>query len=392
MLRRAWHALRPATVLMGLMAALMVPATPGALAASGSASRAKAIRLHAELSATLANLTSSQRELATLAQSAQSSYRHVQELVQKEAATRQQLSGLIAERRAAESRLIGMQKRLARARRIAAARRRQVHAVLRADQLLSANPLGPLAALLGAANLLAALTQKQEWSRVERASSIRLVRAGQAEIRVRLLTRAAVRAAAALALAVSRTRETADRLAAQRAQAAQAYRSLERERANTGRVVNALTVHAEGLRLAIEALAAIVRAQGTKVTNRGSLWVLISAVAQAYGLNPGLVWAVVMTESGGNPGAVSPTGAVGLMQLEPGTAHALGVSNPYNAKQNLRGGVSYLAGLIRQYHGNVALALAAYNGGPGAVASGRVPAGEEGYVQTVLGYLSRARR
>jgi soluble lytic murein transglycosylase-like protein len=218
------------------------------------------------------------------------------------------------------------------------------------------------------------------------------MRAGEAELRVRRLTRASAEAVRALADAVAETEATAHQLTQQESRQAAAYRSLEDERLKTVRVVDALTVHAEGLRLAIQALAAILRQTGRRTLGHGSLWMLISAVAQAYGLSPDLVWAVVMTESGGNPGAVSPTGAVGLMQLEPGTARALGVSNPYSAKENLKGGVAYLAGLIREYHGNVAMALAAYNGGPGAVASGRIPSGEEGYVQTVMGYLTRAKR
>lgn len=110
-----------------------------------------------------------------------------------------------------------------------------------------------------------------------------------------------------------------------------------------------------------------------------------SACAQT-GLSPDLLKAVATVESGLNPSAESPVGAIGLMQLMPGTAQSLGV-NPYNVSQNALGGAEYLKGLLNQFGQNLSLALAAYNAGPGAVDHyGGIPPYQqtEQYVKSVL--------
>jgi hypothetical protein len=90
-------------------------------------------------------------------------------------------------------------------------------------------------------------------------------------------------------------------------------------------------------------------------------------IARQYNVNPVLVEAVVATESGFDPTAVSPKGAGGLMQLMPTTAAALGVVDRFDPRENIRGGVRHLRYLLERYRGSVELALAAYNAGEGAV-------------------------
>ena len=94
---------------------------------------------------------------------------------------------------------------------------------------------------------------------------------------------------------------------------------------------------------------------------------LIIEHARLNGVRSDLVRAVVQVESAFNPFALSPKGAMGLMQLMPATARLYGVINPYNPVENVRAGVAYLRGLLDRYRDNEELALAAYNAGPGAV-------------------------
>ena len=113
--------------------------------------------------------------------------------------------------------------------------------------------------------------------------------------------------------------------------------------------------------------------------------VSVLQVEREYGLPLGIVDAVIYQESRGRMNAVSPKGALGLMQLMPGTAAQLGV-NPYDAEQNIRGGARYLRQQIDRF-GSIPLALAAYNAGPGAVLRyGGIPPYREtqNYVATIL--------
>ncbi len=114
---------------------------------------------------------------------------------------------------------------------------------------------------------------------------------------------------------------------------------------------------------------------------------LTRAAALRHGLDPALVLAVVAVESAFEPAALSPKGAQGLMQLMPGTASALGVSEPFDPAQNLDGGTRHLGALVARYSGDLTKALAAYNAGEAAVARHRgVPPYREtrDYVRHVL--------
>ena len=119
---------------------------------------------------------------------------------------------------------------------------------------------------------------------------------------------------------------------------------------------------------------------------------MISQIARKHGVDEKLVNAVIKQESGFNTKATSHCGAMGLMQLMPGTARGLGVTDPYNPVQNVEGGVKYLKNLLSKYNGNIILALAAYNAGSGAVDKydGVPPYAEtQNYVKKILAnYLS----
>ena len=113
---------------------------------------------------------------------------------------------------------------------------------------------------------------------------------------------------------------------------------------------------------------------------------VIHSAAQKYAVDPKLVSAVAEVESGGDQNAVSPAGAVGVMQLMPDTAAGLGI-NPYDMKSNVEGGAKYLREMLDTFDGDVKKAVAAYNAGPNAVkAYGGVPpyAETQNYVTSVL--------
>ncbi len=132
--------------------------------------------------------------------------------------------------------------------------------------------------------------------------------------------------------------------------------------------------------------AATPEMSAAELANREKIEDMIREVSARYRVDPALVRAVIQTESNWNTSAVSRKGAQGLMQLGPGTAQQLGVSNAFDPKQNLDGGVRYLHTLLERYNGDLDKALAAYNAGPGAVdRAGGIPQYREtrNYVQKV---------
>lgn len=141
----------------------------------------------------------------------------------------------------------------------------------------------------------------------------------------------------------------------------------------------------------IDGPADYVPSSGGIRSSHGDIDELIAWHSSSFGVDENLVHAIVEAESGYNPLACSPAGAMGLMQLMPGTAAGLGVSNPWDPWENIWGGVRYFTIQLQRF-GSVELALAAYNAGPGAVEKyGGIPPYEEtqNYVKIVMALYRR---
>jgi soluble lytic murein transglycosylase-like protein len=121
-----------------------------------------------------------------------------------------------------------------------------------------------------------------------------------------------------------------------------------------------------------------------------SLSAVIVRASRRYGVEEGLIKAVIKAESNFNPTAVSPVGARGLMQLMPGTANGLGVTDSFNPEQNVMAGTRFLKDLLNRYSGDIDKALAAYNWGPGNLdrGKGRLPLETRDYLVKVKKYYS----
>lgn len=119
---------------------------------------------------------------------------------------------------------------------------------------------------------------------------------------------------------------------------------------------------------------------------------IIQKAAAAYDVDPDLIRGVIQVESGFNASAQSPKGAMGLMQLMPGTARDLGVANPYDPEENIMGGTRYLKKLLNRYDGNVSLSLAAYNWGMGNLENHRnwMPQETRNYVSRITSLYNRS--
>lgn len=131
---------------------------------------------------------------------------------------------------------------------------------------------------------------------------------------------------------------------------------------------------------------------GSRVAD-GRLDAIISKASKVYGVDRDLICSVIKAESGFDPGATSPKGAMGLMQLMPETARGLGVTDAYDPEQNVMGGTRHLRWLLDRYDGDVEKALAAYNWGTGNLerSTGKLPEETRNYIARIIQDYGRAR-
>ena len=163
--------------------------------------------------------------------------------------------------------------------------------------------------------------------------------------------------------------------------------SIEKQRASIRQQMQAISMSAAGI-----SMPRPYADPGCEPIPKPELTKMVDDAAQQQGVDPALVLEVARQESGFRPCVVSPKGAEGLMQLMPATQSDLRVVNPFDAKESLQAGSKLLKELLDRYHGDLSLALSAYNAGAGSVdRAGGIPQIPEtkNYVIEILGRLLR---
>ncbi len=248
-----------------------------------------------------------------------------------------------------------------------------------------------LAVILGATSFTDFITRLEFLTRIW-ASEISLLRATQAA-QAQLQRQEASLTATLRQLQATQAQADAQRASLQaQEQSANSARQLEAQaETQAANAIGSLTREKNGIIAAINTLLAQIRAGKISWSQ---VMAIVDQMAARYGIDPKLVEAVVIAESGGNATAKSSVGAEGLMQLMPGTAAGLGVTNPYDPVQNVQGGITYLLEMLQLFKGNLQLAIAAYNAGPGAVEKyGGIPpyTQTQNYVHEVLGLYKQGK-
>lgn len=137
---------------------------------------------------------------------------------------------------------------------------------------------------------------------------------------------------------------------------------------------------------------------GSISSGSGSIEEAVNTASKKYNIDKSLIEAVIKQESSFNPNAKSSAGAMGLMQLMPGTAKEMGVDSPYSIEENVDGGTHYLKNLLDMYAGSKELALSAYNAGPGTLLArgvdskeeiNKLPSETKNYVSKIMKYYSK---
>ncbi len=175
---------------------------------------------------------------------------------------------------------------------------------------------------------------------------------------------------------------------------AQRVTSVVRADPRTGRLVRSIVVAPKTVtpKPVAPRVVSPVAPESAPAPSAGGIDGAVERIAARNSLPPQLIHSVIKVESNYNPYAVSPKGALGMMQLIPATARRFGVSDVFNPEQNIEGGARYLRYLLDLFHDNIGLALAAYNAGENAVAKfGTVPpyAETRNYLQLVASQLKK---